>query len=525
MIKGEDIAYSLPERLNLGAFYLDANLDRGRGDKTAILYRDQALSFRDLWRLTNKVGNVLKALGVEPENRVLLILDDCPEWVAGWLATMKVGAVGAHAYTYLKAHDYAYLLELVRPKVVIVGATALEALRAAKRTSRHPKAVLVAGEGADELERGEFDLGRMIAMADAQLDIEPTHPDDIAFWNFSSGSTGQPKGVPHTHRDGVIAYESFNRILGYAVDDIILRVHKLFFHYSREHLLLALRNGAANVLFEEKSTAPLMYALIEKYRPSVLINVPTMMRAMLETPEDARSDLSCIGRSMSSGEHLSAPLYESWLAAFGCEVVNRFGSAESGQGYLCNRPGVVVPGSAGKVAPLAEIKLIDADGNEVPKGQAGRLLVRCESAGTGYVRELEKSRTTFPGGGWINTGDLFVCDENDTFWYAGRADDMVKVSGVWISPLEIELGLQRYPSVKEAVALGVKDGDGLTKIKAFVVLRDDAEITAEMPEKLKRYCKETLAPHKFPSAIELVDELPKTGQGKIDRRQLRERAL
>jgi benzoate-CoA ligase family protein len=531
LVKGETFDVSLPENLNLGSYFLDVNLDLGRGDKTAIYHRDKTYSFRDLWVLTNKLGNVLRQLGVEAENRVLLVLEDSPEWVAAWLATMKVGGVGTHAYTYLKPHDYAYLLDLVRPKVVVVDCVTLGRVREGAEHGSYPKILLVAGDTVPDLREGEFSLRELIASADERLEVEPTHRDDPAFWNFSGGTTGKPKGVPHMHRDGVVAYESFNHILSYATGDIVLSVPKLFFHYSRDlGLLFPLRNGAAVVLFDERTTAALIFELIGKYRPTVLINVPTMMRAMLQAPENARSDLSCVRHSMSSGELLSAPLNEEWVKAFGCEVINRFGSAESGIGYLCNRPGAVRPGSSGTVTPLSEIKLVNEDGLEAPRGQPAVLQVRSDAAGLYYVREREKSNATFLGDEWVNTGDVFVQDVDDYFWYVGRADDMVKVSGVWVSPLEIEKVLQECPRVKECVVLGIKDGDGLIKIKAFVVPAHDtkagttagAKALADMQDELKLFCRERLAPHKIPRAMEFMQELPKTGQGKIDRRLLRE---
>lgn len=526
MVKGEYIEFSLPEKLNIGSYFLDVNLELGRGDKTAIYFSDKTYSFLDLWLLTNKVGNVLKELGVEPENRVLLILEDSLEWVATWLATMKVGGVGTHAYTYLKPHDYEYLLNLVRPKVVVVDNTTLERVREGSKNLKYPKTFLVAGENVRDLQKGEFSLRGMIESADDCLEVEPTHRDDVAFWNFSSGTTGRPKGVPHMHRDGVVAYESFNYVLGYNDDDIVLRVPKLFFHYSRDlGFLYPLRSGAAIVLFRERATAALIFELIRKYRPTVLINVPTMMRAMIQTPEHERADLSCLRHCTSSGEPLSAPLYKEWVDTFGGEVVNRFGSAESGMGYLCNRPGAVVPGSSGTVTPLAAVKLVNEEGLEVPRGQPGVLMVRSDAAGLYYVSEHEKSKTTFLGDEWINTGDLFIQDENDCFWYVGRADEMVKVSGVWVSPLEIERALQECPRVKESVVLGIKDEDGLVTIKAFVVLREVATTPAEMVDELMRFCRGKLAPHKIPRVMEFMEELPKTGQGKIDRRLLRGRAV
>jgi benzoate-CoA ligase len=214
MVRGEHIEFTVPERFNLGAYYLDVNLDAGRGNKTAIYHKDTTYSFLDLWRLTNRAGNVLKALGVEPENRVLLILEDCPEWAATWLAVMKIGAVGTHAYTYLHPHDYEYLLDLVRPKVVVVDEVTLERVRQAAAGGKHPRTLLVAGDVRD-LRAGEFGFRRLLETADDRLEPEPTHPDDTAFWNFSSGTTGKPKGVPHRHHDGAAAFESFNYVLGY----------------------------------------------------------------------------------------------------------------------------------------------------------------------------------------------------------------------------------------------------------------------------------------------------------------------
>jgi benzoate-CoA ligase family protein len=524
MIKGEQIEFSVPELLNLGSYYLDVNLEAGRANKTAIYYKDGSYSFLDLWHLTNRVGNVFKGLGVEPENRVLLILEDSPEWVAAWLAAMKVGAVGTHAYTYLMPDDYAYLVNLIKPKVVVVDKSTLPRVRAGARGSRYPKAFLVAGENIRDLKQGEFSLNEMIASADDRLEMEPTHRDDPAFWNFSGGTTGKPKGVPHMHRDSVLSYHSYSAMLGYKTDDIVLLVPKLFFHYARDNgLLFALRSGAAVILYGQRATAALMFELIGKFRPTVMLNVPTMMRAMIQTRKHERVDLSCLRLCLSSGEVLSPQLYEEWLGNFGTEVIDRLGSAESGMGYLCNRPGAVQPGSSGKVAPLAEIKLVDDEGLEVSRGQPGLLLTRSDASAQYYVREHEKSKATFLGDEWINTGDIFIRDEADYFWFVGRADEMVKVSGVWVSPLEIERILQECPSVRECATLGIKDGDGLLKIQAFVALRDGARDLAEKRIELERFCRERLAPHKIPRGFEFLDELPKTGQGKIDRRLLRER--
>ena len=524
MIKGVHIEYTAPERLNLATHFLDNNLAQGRGNKPAIYYRNETYTYNDLCALTNKIGCVLKGLGVEPENRVLLILQDSPEWLAGWFGTIKIGGVGTHAYTYLRADDYRDVLYLVRPKVVVVDETTLETVREAVKGLGFIKAVLVSSKNPPRLQEKEYHLQGMTEGAPAELEAEPTHRDDVAFWNFSGGTTGKPKAVPHTHGDGMVSLETFQAVFHYSPDDVVLRVPKLFFHYSRDlGMQFPIGAGAAVVLFPERTTAKLIFELIGKYRPTVLINVPTMMREMLQTPEEKRSDLSSVRMCMSSGELLSAQLYNEWVKTFGGEVYNRFGSAESCMGYLCNRPGAVVAGSSGTVTPMAEVKLVNDAGAEVPKGEAGVMFVRCPASGLYYVRDTEKSRRTFLGEGWINTGDVFAQDEADYFWYRGRADDMLKVSGVWVSPLEIERCLEKHPSVKECVVLGTADKDDLTTTKAYVVLHAQAEVSQKTADVLKDFCKKQLAPYKYPRLIEFLNELPKTGQGKVDKRLLRGR--
>jgi benzoate-CoA ligase family protein len=526
MVKGVHLDYTVPEQLNMASYFLEENLLRGRASKAAIYYQDNVYTYDDLCRLTNRVGNVMRGLGVEPENRVLLILQDSPEWLASWFGAIKIGGVGTHAYTYLRASDYSDFIELVRPKVVVVDASTLDRVREGARGLRYPKAILFSGDSPPHLEEREYHLQSLLRTAAEELDAEPTHRDDIALWNFSGGTTGKPKAVPHTHRDAVVAFESFQAIFHYTADDIVLRVPKLFFHYSRDlGMHFPLRAGAALVLFRERTTVELIFDLVRRYRPTVLINVPTMMREMIQTPLVDRTDLSSVRLCMSSGELLSAQLYEEWVKTFGGEVANRFGSAESFMGYICNEPGSAVPGSSGTVTPMSEVKLVDQNGLEVPRGEAGVMRARCPAGGLYYVRDPEKSKTTFVGNGWIDTGDVFVQDDKDYFWYRGRVDEMVKVSGVWVSPLEIERCLEKHPSVRECAVLGLEDKDRLITTKAFVTLQPEVKASKTTVEELKEFCKKALAPYKYPRVIEFLGELPKTGQGKIDKRQLRERDL
>jgi benzoate-CoA ligase family protein len=524
MKRGPDINITIPEMLNLATYYLEDNVTQGRGEKVAVYYQDEKYSFNDMCTLTNKVGNVLKTFGVGFEDRVLLILQDSPEWLAGWYATMKIGGVATHAYTYLLPSDYDYFLNYVRPKVVIVDQTTLERVREGACNSIFHKAILVAGETLPQLEKGEYDLKSLVDKASPVLETAPTTKNDLALWNFSGGTTGKSKGVPHMHHDGVVGFESFQYTIRYTPDDIVFRVPKLFFHYSRDlGMNWPIRAGAAVALSPERSTAESVFQCLFKYRPTVLLNVPTMMRAMLQSPLAKGADLSFLRLCISSGELLSAQLYKEFTETFGVEVLNSVGSAETYLGYFMDSPGQVVPGSSGKIQPLVEAKLVDNEGNEVPPGESGVLYIRSEASGTYYHMEHEKTKKTFVGHDWVNTNDLFRVDENDYFWYMGRADDLIKVSGVYVSPLEIEKCLEEHQALRECVVLGVKDTDGLTKTKAFIVLKEGLDPSERMAEELKEYCRQKMASFKAPRFIEFVPELPKTGQGKIDKRQLLER--
>ncbi len=371
--------------------------------------------------------------------------------------------------------------------------------------------------------KGEYNLDRMVKSADKDLEAEPTSRDDMACWNWSGGTTGKPKAVPHLHHDFAIAYESFQEIVHYGEQDIMLNIPKLFFHYAHDlGLNFPLRAGGGVVLFPERTTPQIIFKLVKKYKPTLLLNVPTMMRAMLQTPGEEQADLGSIRINFSSGEALSEHLYQEWLRTYGVDVVEPIGSAESYLGYIVNRPGQKVPGSVGKVAPFVEAKIIDGEGKEVPGGEQGILMIRADSVGVGYYLEHEKTKRTFLGNDWLNTGDIFRQDQDENFYYIGRGDDLIKVSGVWISPLQIEAHLQTHEKVKECVVLGIADRDGLTKTKAYVVLCEGDEGSESLKNDLVSFCKEKLGGHKYPRTIEFLPELPKTGQGKIDKLKLRE---
>lgn len=512
---------SLPQEFNMASYILDDNITAGRGERIAIYCQEETYTFNDLITLTNKAGNTLKELGVERDQRVLVILQDSPEWLACWLGAVKIGGVATHAYSYLLPEDYGYFLNYVRPKVVVVDDTTLESVREAKKYSRYPVTLLVKSHSPVTLHAREYDFNAMIKSASPSLEAAPTSKDDIAVWNWSGGTTGKPKAVPHMHHDFSIAFEACHKIVHYCEDDVILNVPKLFFHFAHNRgLNCPLRAGGAVVLFPERTTPQLIFKLVEKHKATVLINVPTMMRAMLQTPKEERADLGSLRICICGGEKLSEQLYNEWKMTFGVEVVEVIGSAESYLGYIVNRPEEKIPGSVGKVAPFVEAKIVDNEGREVPKGEQGLLWIRSDAVGTGYYLDHEKSKRTFLGDDWLNTGDIFRQDGDDNFYYIGRGDDLIKVSGVWISPLEIETHLQKHEKVKECAVFGMPDKDGLIKTQAYIVLHEGVEGSEPLKNELTTFCKEKLAPHKYPRAIDFLPELPKTGQGKIDRRRL-----
>jgi len=513
---------TVPDQLNVASYFLDHNISEGRGKRIAIYYRNEGYTYDDIFILTNRIGNVLKELGVEIENRVYLVLDDSPEFVASYYATIKIGAIPTVGYTFFSPKDYLRELNNMKPKVVVADSAYTDRLREVIEESRYPKYLLIVGESGLQLRKGEFDFYGMVKSADEHLEPEPTHRDDVAIWGFSGGTTGLRKIIPHRHYSLVFAYEACQQVIHYSKDDVVLPVPKLFFGYGRTgSILYPFRAGAAAVLFPERTTAAKIFELVKQYKPSILINTPTMMRRMLQTPKDGRTDLSCIRLCTSGGEQLSGELYHEWMRNFGCEVIDGIGSGEMFYSFTFNIPGEVVPGSVGKPLPGYEVKIVDENGRELPDGEVGSLIIKGGSAGSCYLRNYEKSKKTFRGE-WVYTEDLFCKDKEGNLYFYGRTDDLLKVSGYFVSPLEIAECIETYPDVAACVVVGVKDADGLDKTKAFVVLREGIAASNTLADNIKKHAKEKLSPHKYPRIIEFISDLPLTRTGKVDRRKLKE---
>jgi len=520
---------SFPEQFNMASYFLDQNIERGRGDQAAVYYRDETYTYSDVYQMSNRVAGALLSLGLDMEDRVLMVLPDSIEFVATWFGIAKAGGVITMVNVILPTSDYAYYLDYTRAKIAVVDASVMSRFAPAAATSRFLKHTVVVGaetsgsllglEGTSAIHSYE----EITADASAQIENAQTLRDEIAIWLFTSGSTGHPKAAVHLHHDLPYNTECYaKRVLRIDENDITLSVPKLFFGYATgTNLLFPFAVGGSTAIFSERSTAETMFRMIEKYQPTILTSVPTMINAMLQVEgASERYDLSSIRYCLSAGEALPPELYHRWVNTFGVEILDGIGSAEMFHIYISNYPGEVVPGSLGRIVPGYEALIIDADGREVPTGEMGTLRIKGDSAALCYWNAHEKTKETFAGD-WCTTGDQFRKDEQGYYWYCGRTDEMLKVSGIFVSPTEIENCLLEHPSVRECAVIGVTDEQGLVKPKAFVVTAEGVEANEELEQDLKEFVKGNLAPYKYPRWIEFRTELPKNDRGKIDRKSLK----
>ena len=516
MLTYEDI----PRGFNLASYFVDRNVEEGRGGHTALIGPGGATTYAELATLTNRSGNVLGEVGVRAEERVLLVLADSVEFVALWYGAQKIGAVTAEAYTFLQPKDYAYYLDYTRASVVVADATTLERVREAAVSSRWLRRVLVVGADV-ELQAGEAPFDALAADAPDELEPAPTTRDDIAIWKFTTGSTGLPKAAVHPAHSALLSFDWYARgVLDLREEDVVLPVPKLFFGYARDlTALYPFGVGAAGIVFPERTTPERIFELVAQHRPSILVQVPTMMAAMTAHPEAARQDLSCLRLCTSAGEALPRELYERWRAAFGVEVLDGIGSSEAYHIYISNRPGRVRPGSVGEVVPGYSARVLDEQRQEVPDGEVGTLWIEGDTAALLYWNEHEKTKQTFQGD-LVNTGDLFVRDSEGFYWYRGRSDELIKVGGIWVAPAEIEHCLITHADVVECAVVGYEE-EGLTLSRAHVVLRAGVAGSEELARALQDHARTQLSPHKYPRDVRFVAELPKTPSGKIDRLALR----
>jgi benzoate-CoA ligase len=513
---------SVPDQFNVADYLVDRHVREGRGGRTAILCADESVTYAQVAERSNRVGNGLRSLGVRREERVLLLLLDTPAFAYGFFGAQKIGAVPIPTNTLLKSQDYRYMLNDSRATVAIVSEPLLPQLAAIPRDELPYLQHLVI-DGRPSADAIGFD---QLLDGAPTLEPEPTSKDDAAFWLYSSGTTGFPKGAVHLHHDIVHTVVCYAQgVLGMTADDRTLSVAKLFFAYGLGNALtFPFAVGATTILWPGPPTPPNVYAQIERHKPTIFYSVPTNYGQLLaHKREGADFDLSSVRQAVSAGEALPKALYERFKDRFGVEILDGIGSTEILHIFISNRSGRVRPGSAGELVPGYEARIVDEAGDDVTDSTVGNLLIRGNSICAYYWNKHERTKDTIQGH-WIRTGDKFSRDAGGYYWYAGRADDMLKVGGIWVSPVEIENTLVEHPAVQEAGVIGRRDADDLEKPMAYVVLATGHQPSAELARELQDFVRSKIAEYKRPRWIEFVEALPKTATGKTQRFKLRQAA-
>lgn len=506
---------SLPETFNAATYFVDRHLAEGRGDKVAIECGDRRITYRELFERVNQTGNALRELGVRREERVFLLLHDTPEFAFSFFGAIKIGAVPVPVNTLLKPSDYSFLLAHSRASVAIVSDSLLPQL-----PEPLPENIRVVGEETP----GTCSFDNWIHHASIHLDAAPTSRDDAAFWLYSSGSTGRPKACVHLQHDMVVCAERYARqILNITEDDRFFSVAKLFFAYGLGNgLYFPLAVGGTSILLPGPPRPQAVFDVVTQSRPTLFFSVPSnYARLLAETCAAGQSpDFSSVRYGVSAGECLPAAIFHRFKERFGVEILDAIGSTEALHMFISNRPGAIKPGSSGTIIPGFEARIVDEHNQPVPQGEMGDLHVKTDAACSCYWNEHERTKETISGH-WLRTGDRYSQDADGYFWYAGRSDDMLKVSGMWVSPVEIENRLMEHPDVLEAAVIGRKDGDGLVKTVACVVLRQGGHGSPELATDLQSFVLDRLPVFKRPHQIEFFAELPKTATGKLQRYKLR----
>lgn len=513
---------SLPEEFNAASYFVDRHIAEGRSDKIAIECGDRHLTYRQLLESVNQVGNALKKFDVRPEERVLLLLLDTPEFAASFFGAIKIGAVPVPLNTLLKPADYEFLLNNSRARVVIVSDILFPNLQAIPRASlRYAKHFIIVGH-AEQADTPSFNS--WISGNSSELDAAPTGVDDPAFWLYSSGSTGRPKACVHLQHDMVVCAERYAKAILHASEsDRFFSVAKLFFAYGLGNgLYFSLAVGATSILLPGPPKPQSIFELVERFRPTLFFSVPSNYAKLLAYPTAASRtpDFSSVRHAISAGECLPAAIFHRFKDRFGVEILDAIGSTEALHMFIANRPGAVKPGSSGTIIPGFEARIVDEKDQPVAPGEMGDLIVKTDATCACYWNQHEKTKNTISGH-WLRTGDRYFQDADGYFWYAGRSDDMLKVSGTWVSPVEIENQLLEHPVVQEAAVVGRRDADGLTKTVACIVLRDGIQGHPETAVELQQFVLQRLPVFKRPHRIEFLSELPKTATGKLQRYKLR----
>lgn len=502
----------IPMRLNLAAYFLDARLAEGHGARTAVRLRDRTFTYEEVARLSAQAAHLLAADDVRPEERVIVALPDGIEFVAALFGILRRGSVLVMVNPDATPDLLRYFFEYTRARAAFVPADRVAVFEQAAAEAGH-------GHTATLYPIGDDKLTARLSGEQESFAAFDSHRDDAAIWLFSGGTTGRPKAVVQSHRSFVNTTQLYGHgVLGVNANDITMSVPKLYFGYATgANLFFPFSVGASVALFPEPARPARLFEEIARHRPTILINVPTMIQQMVQHPEASTQDLSSIRLATSAGEALPAELHARWMQTFGVELLDGLGTAEMWHIFLSNRPGDVVPGTLGRAVPGFEIKLCDASGAEVPDGEVGALWVRGESRAIGYWQQMDDTMRAFKGE-WYVSGDMLRRNPDGTYTYCGRSDDMLKVSGKWVAPGELENCLLTHAAVREVAVVGRKNPDGLVKPCAFVV--PSTEASPALAEELQAYVKSRLEPYKYPREVIFVDELPRTHLGKVDRSAL-----
>ncbi len=508
---------SFAPTFNVAVPFIDRHIDEGRTAKVAIRSAEGDVTYGDLAANVNRAGNALRAMGLSAGDRVVMAVKDCPGFCYIFWGAIKAGFVPVPVNTLLRANDYRFILENSGCAAAIYSPEFAAEMEPALAKANPGPAHKLVTEGGDNT----FDA--LMAAASDHLDPAPATADADCFWLYTSGSTGTPKGGVHAHKDMVVTSQYYGvETLGVREDDIHFSAAKLFFAYGLGNAMtFPLWTGGQAVLFGGRPTPDTMFETIAAFRPTIYYAVPTLYAAQLHALEDKPADLSSLRVCVSAGEPLPANTFERWRDATGLTILDGIGTTEILHIFISNRLDGHKPGVSGALVPGYEARIVDDDDNPVATGEVGNLLIRGESIISRYWEDPERTAAALVDG-WMHTGDSYYQDEDGFFVCCGRSDDMLKVGGIWVSPVEIEAQLVAHDKVLEAAIVGRPDDDEMIKPEAFVILNDPADASEALADELREYCKANLAPYKYPRWLNFVDELPKTATGKIQRFKLRE---
>ena len=509
----------VPDRYNVADAFVDRHIREGRGGRTAITCGPRQLTYAEIAEQINRAGNALLEMGVQEEQCVMLLLPDIPEFVVAYFAAMKIGAVAVPTNTFLRESDYAYFLDESRARALIVHSSnyaQVEPILAGRKYLRH---VIVCGEPVEGSQHWEA----LLSSSSPALEHAASSKDDPAFWLWTSGSTGLPKAAIHLHQDWIHCAEHYARgILRIGADDVTFSSSKLFHAYGLGNgLIFPFHVAARTVLNAGRPQAAAILETVEKTKPTLFFSVPTLYAAMLQEADRRQCDFSSVRLAVSAAEPLPAEIFRRWQKRFGVEILDGIGSTEVLHIYVSANAGRVKPGSSGQPVPGYDLRIVDSGGQEVPAGTIGDLWVCGRSTAPGYWNRSHFSKDRMRGE-WFVTGDKYYRDEDGYYWYAGRTDDMFRVSGQWVSPNEVESALMEHGAVLEAAVVAFEEETKLFTPKAFVVLKDSIEQSPELVCHLQDFVKQRITPYKYPRRIEFVSELPKSAAGKVLRYKLRE---